>query len=113
MTWDQTVDLLIVGSGAGAMGTAICVHDRGAKTLLIEKTALYGGSSAMSGGSLWIPNNHLMAAAGMRDSPAEALTYLKHITRGAGHQGLRVNVARIDFWTCYKRSENVHRRYYS
>jgi len=83
MTWDQTVDLLIVGSGAGAMGTAICAHDRGAKTLLIEKTALYGGSSAMSGGSLWIPNNHLMAAAGVRDTPQEALTYLQAITQGA------------------------------
>ena len=80
---DHSVDLLIVGSGAGAMTTAICAHDRGSKPLLIEKTPLYGGSSAMSGGSLWIPNNHLMAAAGVNDSPAEALTYLKHLTRGA------------------------------
>ena len=47
--WDHTVDLLIVGSGAGAMTTAICAHDRGGRPLLIEKTALYGGSSAMSG----------------------------------------------------------------
>ncbi len=82
-SWDHSVDLLIVGSGAGAMATGICAHDRGGNALLIEKTALYGGSSAMSGGSLWIPNNHLMAAAGVNDSPEEALTYLKHITRGA------------------------------
>src|SRR6185369_11485916 len=80
--WDHTVDLLIVGSGAGAMTTAICAHDRGGAPLLIEKTDLYGGSSAMSGGSLWIPNNHLMAAAGVSDSPAEAYTYLQHITGG-------------------------------
>jgi 3-oxosteroid 1-dehydrogenase len=81
-TWDHSVDLLIVGSGAGAMTTALCAHDRGGTALLIEKTPLFGGSSAMSGGSLWIPNNHLMAAAGVRDSPEEALTYLTHITRG-------------------------------
>ncbi|MEO6025991.1 MAG: FAD-binding protein [Candidatus Binatia bacterium] len=80
--WDHSVDLLIVGSGAGAMATAICAHDRGGKPLIIEKTHLYGGSSAMSGGSLWVPNNHLMAAAGVQDSPDEALTYLRHITGG-------------------------------
>lgn len=80
--WDHTVDLLIVGSGAGAMATAIRAHDRGGSALLVEKTHLYGGSSAMSGGSLWIPNNHLMAAAGVSDSPEEALAYLKHLTRG-------------------------------
>ncbi len=80
--WDHTVDLLIVGSGAGAMATAIHARDRGGTALLVEKTHLYGGSSAMSGGSLWIPNNHLMAAAGVSDSPEEALTYLRHLTRG-------------------------------
>jgi 3-oxosteroid 1-dehydrogenase len=80
--WDHSADLLIVGSGAGAMATAIRTHDRGGTALLIEKTDLYGGSSAMSGGSLWIPNNHLMAAAGVNDSPEEALTYLRHLTRG-------------------------------
>ena len=82
-SWDHAVDLLVVGSGAGAMTTAICAHDRGGKALLIEKTPLYGGASAMSGGSLWIPNNHLMAAAGVDDTPAEALAYLEHITSGA------------------------------
>jgi 3-oxosteroid 1-dehydrogenase len=81
--WDHTVDLLIVGSGAGAMAAAICAHDRGGRPLLIEKTERYGGSSAMSGGSLWIPNNHYMATAGVSDTPAEALTYLKGVTRGA------------------------------
>lgn len=80
--WDHTVDLLIVGSGAGAMTAAICARDRGGRPLLIEKTERYGGSSAMSGGSLWIPNNHYMAAAGVPDTPAEALTYLKGVTRG-------------------------------
>jgi 3-oxosteroid 1-dehydrogenase len=91
--WNHTVDLLIVGSGAGAMTAAICAHDRGGRPLLIEKTERYGGSSAMSGGSLWIPNNHYMAAAGVSDTPAEALTYLRGVTRGAvPEEKLRVYV---------------------
>jgi 3-oxosteroid 1-dehydrogenase len=59
--WDHTVDLLVVGSGAGAMVAALTAHDRGGGALLIEKSARYGGSSAMSGGGLWVPNNHLMS----------------------------------------------------
>jgi 3-oxosteroid 1-dehydrogenase len=81
-SWDHTVDLLVVGSGAGAMTTALCAHDRGASTLLIEKSDRYGGSSAMSGGALWVPTNRLMADAGVPDSSEEALEYLKTITRG-------------------------------
>ena len=80
--WDYTVDVLVVGTGGGAMTAALSAHDRGAKTLLIEKDAYYGGSTAMSGGALWIPNNHLMADAGVEDSPEDSLTYLRHTTRG-------------------------------
>jgi len=80
--WDQTVDLLIVGSGAGAMMAALAAYDRGGDVLLIEKTDQYGGSSAMSGGSLWVPNNHLMEGTGIDDSPEEAMQYLREITRG-------------------------------
>src|SRR5438552_359139 len=58
------------------------VHRYSAVTLLIELTQLSAGSSAMSGGSLWLPNSHLMAAAGVRDSADEALAYLKAITKG-------------------------------
>ncbi len=80
--WDETVDLLIVGSGAGAMTAALTAHERGGKALLIEKSDRYGGNSAMSGGGLWVPNNHLMEAAGVKDSPEEAWTYLKATTAG-------------------------------
>ncbi len=75
--WDHTVDLLIVGSGAGAMAAAIVAHDRKGSALIIEKSDRYGGNTAMSGGGLWAPNNHLMAAAGVPDSPEDAWTYLK------------------------------------
>lgn len=81
-SWDHNVDLLVVGSGAGAMTAAIVARDRGAETLLIEKSSEYGGSSAMSGGSLWIPNNHLMLDAEVNDTRTDALTYLSSATAG-------------------------------
>ena len=80
--WDETVDLLVIGSGAGAMTAGIVAHDLGSDVLLIEKSERYGGSSAMSGGSLWIPNNHLMKEAGIEDSREESLDYLREITAG-------------------------------
>lgn len=81
--FDHSVDLLIVGSGAGAMTAGIRAKDLGGDVLLIEKTELYGGSSAMSGGSLWIPCNHLMKEDGVvDDTPEEALEYLLNITEG-------------------------------
>jgi 3-oxosteroid 1-dehydrogenase len=80
--WDHTVDLLIIGSGAGAMTAAITAYDRGGDALLIEKSDRYGGSSAMSGGGLWAPNNHLMAEVGIEDSPEEARSYLEAVTAG-------------------------------
>ncbi|MBW2274244.1 MAG: FAD-dependent oxidoreductase [Deltaproteobacteria bacterium] len=80
--WDHSVDLLVVGSGAGAMTAGIVAHDRGADVLLIEKSDRYGGSSAMSGGALWIPNNHFMTATDIHDSPEDAMDYLRSITEG-------------------------------
>ncbi len=74
------VDLLVVGSGSGALTAALVAHDAGAQVLLVEKSDRYGGSSAMSGGTVWIPDNHLMK--GIPDSKEEALTYLQHLTRG-------------------------------
>lgn len=77
VSWDYEVDFLVIGSGAGGMTGAIVAHDLGAKTLLVEKSPQFGGSSAMSGGGLWIPNNHIMGGLGFKDSYDEAMTYLK------------------------------------
>jgi 3-oxosteroid 1-dehydrogenase len=76
-TWDQTVDVLVVGSGAGALTAALTAYDRGASPLIIEKGPQYGGASAMSGGGLWVPNNHLMAGVGIQDTPEDAWKYMK------------------------------------
>ena len=75
-------DFIVVGSGAGALTAAIRAADLGLKTLIIEKSEYYGGSTAMSGGGLWIPNNHDMARVGVQDSDEDALAYLRAVTGG-------------------------------
>lgn len=72
----ETVDLLVIGSGAGAMTSALRAAHAGLKVLIVEKAAKYGGTSATSGGGLWIPCNHLMASVGIKDSREDALQYL-------------------------------------
>jgi 3-oxosteroid 1-dehydrogenase len=74
-------DLIIVGSGAGALVAAVTAKAAGLQPLLIEKTELIGGSTALSGGILWLPNNPLMAREGIADSRAESITYLANFTR--------------------------------
>lgn len=78
--WDQTVDVVVVGSGAGAMTAALRAAHAGATVLMVEKSPYYGGTSATSGGGLWIPDNHLMPAHGIPDSESEALGYVRELT---------------------------------
>ena len=73
----HSVDIAVVGSGAGGMTAALAAHEAGLSALVIEKTRYYGGSTARSGGGIWIPCNHLMRAAGVADSFDEARTYLQ------------------------------------
>jgi 3-oxosteroid 1-dehydrogenase len=80
--WDHAFDVVVVGSGAGGMTAAICAHDLGQSVLVLEKSDLYGGTTAISGGGLWVPCNHLMGAVGGSDSYDDALTYLRAATRG-------------------------------
>jgi 3-oxosteroid 1-dehydrogenase len=81
-TWDQSTDFVVVGSGAGGMTAALTARHHGAEALVLESSALFGGTSAMSGGALWVPCNHLMAAAGIEDTPEDAFRYLSSITKG-------------------------------
>ncbi len=74
--WDHETDVLVVGSGAGAMTAAIVAADHHADVLVIEKGELFGGTSATSGGVIWIPNSHLAKAAGQQDSREEAIQYI-------------------------------------
>lgn len=87
--WDRTVDLLIIGSGAGAMTAGIVGSDRGAQVLLIEKGTRFGGSSAMSAGGLWVPCNPIARDEGIADDPESAWKYLKGCVReGASDERL-------------------------
>ena len=70
------VDVLVVGSGAGGLTSAITASNLGAKVLVVEKSDQYGGTSATSGGGIWIPCNHLMAEHGETDSEEEAMKYM-------------------------------------
>lgn len=76
--WDHTVDVLVVGSGGGGMTAALVAGQAGLDTLVIEKTPHFGGSTALSGGGMWIPNNYLLAREGIHDSMEKARTYMAH-----------------------------------
>ena len=78
----QNVDVIVVGSGATGLTAAILAHDHGAKVLVLEKTGRIGGTSAVSGGGLWVPMNPHMAATGASDSREEALAYCRALTMG-------------------------------
>ena len=80
-SWDYTKDIVVIGSGAGGMTAALVACDRQNDVILLEKSSVYGGSTALSGGGIWIPCNHLMVQAGISDSREEALIYLKTVTR--------------------------------
>lgn len=73
--WDETVDFVIVGSGGGGLASAVSARHRGLSALVIEKMPLVGGSTAMSGGVMWLPANPLMAEAGIPDSVESGLEY--------------------------------------
>ena len=73
---DYTTDVLIVGSGGGGMTAALVAKKAGLDVIVIEKTQYYGGSTALSGGGVWIPNNYLLEKKGVEDSMEKARTYM-------------------------------------
>ena len=74
--FDETFDFVVVGSGGGSMCAALVARAAGKSAVVLEKTDLIGGTTARSGGVMWIPGNPFMAEAGVPDSLEAATTYL-------------------------------------
>ena len=71
-----TYDVIVAGAGAGGMTAAAVAASQGLKVLLVEKTEYIGGTTAWSGGMVWIPANHQMQSAGLSDDLSNAKAYL-------------------------------------
>lgn len=121
---DESFDFVVVGSGGGSMCAALVARAAGKSVLILEKTALLGGTTARSGGVMWIPNNRFMHRDGVEDSTENAMTYLNglvgdhddtsgtnrerrqaYVVEGAQmvdflvDQGIKLN--RVDYWPDY------------
>ncbi len=76
---EQQYDIVIVGSGAAGMTAGLAAARNGLRAVIIEKAPHYGGSTARSGGGVWIPNNEVLRRDGVQDTPEAARTYLHSI----------------------------------
>jgi 3-oxosteroid 1-dehydrogenase len=88
--WDAEYDFVVVGSGGGGMAAALTAADAGMSVLVVEKGKKFGGSTAISGGGIWIPNNPTLRKYGHDDSRESIRRYLDLLTEG------RVPAARLD-----------------
>ncbi|MFF7387500.1 3-oxosteroid 1-dehydrogenase [Streptomyces scabiei] len=71
-----TYDVVVVGSGAAGMTAALTAAKQGLSCVVVEKAPTFGGSAARSGAGIWLPNNSVIKAAGVPDTPAKAAQYL-------------------------------------
>ncbi len=89
MLHTKAYDVIVAGGGAGGMTAAAVAASQGLKVLLVEKTQYVGGTTAWSGGMVWIPANHQMQSAGLSDDVAQAETYLDRTVPEAHGADLR------------------------
>jgi 3-oxosteroid 1-dehydrogenase len=90
--WDVVTDCVMVGSGGGSMCAALAVHAAGQQALILEKADVIGGSTAMSGGILWLPDNPVSRRAGVDDSRADAVRYFASVV---GHDNPSTSTTRV------------------
>ena len=82
-------EVIVLGAGAGGMTAAAVAAAEGLKVLLIEKSGFIGGTTAISGGMVWIPANSKMVEAGLADTAEQAQVYLQQTVRGNFNENLR------------------------
>jgi succinate dehydrogenase/fumarate reductase flavoprotein subunit len=82
MRWDLQADVVVLGTGAAGLSAAVSAHAGGATVMVFEKAEQVGGTTAWSGGQVWIPNNPHMADVGVTDSREQAITYIMSLSRG-------------------------------
>lgn len=78
-------DVVVIGSGAAGLSAALSAGARGARVLVLEKSPLIGGTTALSGGGIWVPCHHHQAEIGATDSREEALEYIRAIAPQGWH----------------------------
>lgn len=88
--WDHAYDLVVVGSGGGGMTAALTAHHEGLSVVVVEKASKYGGTTSISGGGIWVPNNPTLRRKGHDDSRDAVRRYLDLLTDG------KVPAARLD-----------------
>src|SRR5512134_2252312 len=86
--WQLEVDVVVIGSGAAGAVAALAAHAGKAKVVVLEKTDKFGGTTAVSGGVVWVPNNKHMAEVGVADSFDDALGYVTRLTDGKSEPAL-------------------------
>ncbi len=81
--WDVEADVVVLGTGGAGLTAALAAHDYGAaEVIVLEKSGMVGGTTAMSGGMLWIPLNPRQEEAGVADSLEDVVAYLDALAPG-------------------------------
>jgi 3-oxosteroid 1-dehydrogenase len=91
--WDAEADLVALGSGIGGLAAAITAHDHGLRAIVLERTALVGGVTALSVGEVWAAGNHLAQALSLQDSSESGYRYLKRLSMNYGDERAILNLA--------------------
>jgi 3-oxosteroid 1-dehydrogenase len=88
INWHKEADVVILGAGCAGITAALAAQDAGAKVLVLEVQSIPGGTSRVSGGAVWIPNNPVMKQADLPDSREEALAYCRLLAQGQADDDL-------------------------
>ncbi|QIZ35960.1 FAD-dependent oxidoreductase [Saccharopolyspora sp. ASAGF58] len=74
--------VIVIGSGAAGLSAALAARAAGADVTVLEATSTLGGTTALSSGAVWVPNNHVEAAGRGRDCAEKAHRYLRSLAVG-------------------------------